>query len=130
MIFMNAWWFLTYETNWHVKKCIMLGCNLSHPGSTITMDPQPRKASMEEKKLYGWPNSLGAIIHNRMIKTMILMQVKSQKKKKRKRFTLNKALWVVLMKTSSFNPANSTTPVTSDQFRKKPFSSSNGFIFL
>lgn len=27
----------------------MLGCNLSHPGSTITIDPQPRKASMEKK---------------------------------------------------------------------------------
>jgi len=35
------------------KKCKMLeGCNLSHPGSTITIDPQPGKAMCGEKKNY------------------------------------------------------------------------------
>jgi len=28
------------------------GCNLSHPGSTITIDPQPGKAMCGEKKNY------------------------------------------------------------------------------
>jgi len=32
------------------KKCKMLErCNLSHPGSTITIDPQPEKAMCGEK---------------------------------------------------------------------------------
>lgn len=58
------------------------GCNLSHPGSTITIDPQPGKAMCGEKKNYMDDQQLrdNYTQQDDQNKWFKKMQVKSQKK--------------------------------------------------
>lgn len=79
---------------------MQVGCNLFHPTSTITNDPEPRKTSIERKFNMMTTKSLGTIMHNGTGRSKKIIQDAGLKSEKG-RETLETKHLAGLMKTIS-----------------------------